>query len=139
RAERLRRERYETDAWRHQVHPGTDASGSVALRTPGWVVRCYVALVGTTIKSVLFAGDFNELPRSVTQFETALKWARFEADAVDRVGRAVFGDMTELGVPTEVLVQTVIRAGTRGRRLERAAPVRTAGSCYYPQTEGSRS
>jgi hypothetical protein len=109
--------------------------GSVALRTPVGLVRCYVALVGTTIKSVLIAGDFNELPRSVAQFEAALKWARFEADEVGRVGRAVFGHMTELGVPTDSLVKAIIRAGERGRKRELAAPTRQEGSCYFPEGE----
>jgi lipoate-protein ligase A len=133
RAELLEREKYLTEDWLRRRSPQGDVTGSAVVRTPGGLVRLYLAAQGRTIKSVLFAGDYNEVPAPLVRLEAALRWSRLDADQVRRVAvRACDGD-TGLGVPTETLVDAVLRAGRRALARAGAQPVRAAGSCYFPE------
>ena len=133
-ADRLVAEKYSTDEWLHQRSPQKDATATSVVKTPAGLVRCYVALSGDTIKSALFTGDFNELPSPLVRIEEALRWKRLDrGELVSVAARAADGD-TGLGVPTDVLIDAVLDAGTRAveARGEQAAPLRD-GSCYFPE------
>jgi lipoate-protein ligase A len=127
--------RYGTDAWRFERTPQPDATATSVLKTPEGLVRCYLALHGTTIKSALFAGDFNQAPEPLVRLEAALRWARLERAELDRlVARACPGGGV-LGVPAADLVAAVLQAGERALESQAApaAPVRPQGSCYFPE------
>jgi lipoate---protein ligase len=133
RAERLEREKYATEEWLHQRSPQADATATASIRTPGGLVRLYLAAQGRTIKSALFAGDYNAVPEPLARLESALRWSRIdEADVRRVVVRACNGD-TGLGVPAETLADAVLRAGRRALARAGAEPVRAAGSCYFPE------
>jgi hypothetical protein len=104
-------------------------------KTPEGLVRCYLALHGPTIKSALFAGDFNTVPEPLARFEASLRWARLEEASLERLAAASCPDGTGLGVPPSELVKAVLTAGERAAQNspEMAAPVRPSGSCYFPE------
>lgn len=137
-AARLEGERYGTDAWLAERSPQADATATSVVKTPEGLLRCYLALHGPTIKSALFAGDFNEVPAPLARFEAALRWTRLEEAELARLAAATCPEGTGLGVPAQALVTAVLDAGIRAteRTAERtaaAAPVRPAGSCYFPE------
>jgi len=132
RAERLERVKYLTKDWLDQRGPQGDATASAVVRTPGGLVRLYLAAQGRTIKSVLFAGDYNDVPEPLARLEAALRWSRLDPDEVRRVAARACDGETGLGVPPEALVDAVLRAGRRALARAGAEPVRAAGSCYFP-------
>ena len=84
-ARRLEREKYAAEEWLHQRSPQADATASAVVRTPGGLVRLYLAAQGRTIKSALFAGDYNEVPAPLARLEAALRWSRLEDAELRRV------------------------------------------------------
>lgn len=132
-ARRLVAERYTTEAWWSERSPRDDATGTAAVKTPEGLVRCYLALNGTTVKSALFAGDFSVPPPPLLRFEAALRWARCDEPTVARLAARACPEGTGLGVGPEALVACVLEAGARARQV--AAPLRDAGSCYFPDRE----
>jgi lipoate-protein ligase A len=133
-AGRLEAERYGADAWRFEQTPQPEATATSVLKTPEGLVRCYLALHGPTIKSALFAGDFNAVPEPLARFEASLRWARLEDAALQRLAEAACPEGTGLGVPPSALVRAVLEAGERAAAP--AAPVRPSGSCYFPEGAG---
>jgi lipoate---protein ligase len=131
RAARLEAERYGSEAWCFEHSPQPDATATSAFKTPEGLVRCYLALHGPTIKSALFTGDFNTVPEPLARFEASLRWARLEEATLERLAQASCPDGTGLGVPASDLVKAVLAAGERA--AVPAAPVRPAGSCYFPE------
>lgn len=136
-AARLEGEKYGTDAWLTERSPQADATATSVVKTPEGLLRCYLALHGPTIKSALFAGDFNEVPAPLARFEAALRWARLEEAELARLAAATCSDGTGLGVPADALVAAVLEAGARAalRTVAAATPVRPEGSCYFPDPE----
>lgn len=139
RAVELEAEKYSTDEWLSLRSPQADATATAMLRTPGGLVRCYLALQGDTIKSALFAGDFNEIPEPLARFESGLKWSRLDRARLERLAAQACPEPrgTGLGVAPGELVDAVLRAGERALVREIAAPPRL-GSCYFPETEEAR-
>lgn len=133
RAARLETDRYGADDWRFEHSPQPDATATSVFKTPEGLVRCYLALHGPTIKSALFAGDFNTVPEPLARFEASLRWARFEEATLERLAAAACPDGTGLGVPPSDLVRAVLQAGQRAEPA--AAPVRPSGSCYFPEAQ----
>ena len=138
RAGALVAERYATEAWWAERSPQDDATGTAAVKTPEGLVRCYLALHGPTIKSVLFAGDFSSGPEPLVNFEAALRWSRCDQASVAALAAAAFAGGTGLGVEGDTLVACVLEAAERARLKGGlgggavAAPARDAGSCYFP-------
>jgi lipoate-protein ligase A len=138
RAGALVAERYSTEAWWAERSPQDDATGTAVLKTPEGLVRCYLALHGPTIKSVLFAGDFSLVPEPLVRFEAALRWSRCDQGSVAALAAAAFAGGTDLGVDGDALVACVLEAAERARLHGGlgggavAAPARDAGSCYFP-------
>lgn len=128
--------KYATDEWLFQRSPREDATATSMLRTPGGLVRCYLALQGDTIKSALFAGDFNEIPVPLARFESGLKWARLDRARLERLAAETCPAGTDLGVEPGELVDAVLAAGERAQVREVAAPDRL-GSCYFPEGTGT--
>jgi lipoate-protein ligase A len=131
RAATLERERYASEAWCFEHSPQPDATATSVFKTPEGLVRCYLALHGPTIKSALFAGDFNAVPEPLARFEASLRWARLEEATLERLAATSCPDGTGLGVPASELVKAVLAAGERA--VAPAAPVRPSGSCYFPE------
>lgn len=123
--------KYSSDEWLFQRSPHPDSTGTAVLKTPGGLIRAYVALSGDLIKSALFTGDFNELPDSLEKFEDALKWNRADDDQLRETARACVADGADLGVQPEALATLVSEAAAQARTRELAAPERD-GSCYFP-------
>lgn len=136
-AGRLEADKYHSQEWLSERSPQDDATATSVVKTPEGLLRCYLALHGPTIKSALFAGDFNEVPAPLARFEAALRWARLEEGELSRLAAEACPDGTGLGVPATTLVAAVLDAGARAaRRADRvAAPVRPQGSCYFPEVE----
>jgi len=133
RAAGLVESKYQTDDWIFQRSPSSDSTGSAMIKTPGGLVRLYLALSGDTIKSALFAGDFNQHPAALSEFESRLKWSRLDQQALDRLASDAMPDGSGLGVGNDDMVRVVLDAGRRATVVAVAAPSR-AGSCYFPDS-----
>lgn len=126
--------KYGRDDWVDQQRPQQDANGTVVAKTPEGLIRVYVALSGDTIKSVLFAGDFNLVPPPLARFEAALKWSRLDRGSLESLAAGVCGSETGLGITPQELAAAVYAAGRRAKLRVVAVPERT-GSCYFPESE----
>lgn len=133
RANYLADHKYRTDDWRFLRTPQADTTSSSVLRTPGGLVRVYVALQGDTIKSAMFTGDFNEMPLALTEYESVLKWARADPEALVALARRTCGGDTGLGVPVEHIADAVWQAAEQAMQHGVAAPL-IEGSCYFPES-----
>jgi lipoate---protein ligase len=138
RAAELVTSKYATDEWRFQRSPRADANSSSMIKTPGGLVRVYVALQGDTITSAMFTGDFNEMPAPLAEFESMLKWARADPAGLAELARRTCGDDTGLGVPAEHLADAVWQAAAQAMEHGVATPL-IEGSCYFPEAGGARS
>ncbi len=134
RAAALLEDKYRTPDWVFQRSPQPDATATDAIRTPGGMIRVYLAMNGDTVKSALFTGDFNELPAPLAEFEGRLKWSRLERSALEDLAAHAMPDGPGLGVSNAVVVDLMLAAGRRVRPIS-AAPDRQ-GSCYFPEEEG---
>ena len=139
-AERHRRdllidERYGSDAWIHQRSPRRDARGSALLKTPGGLLRIYVATHGEVIKSAMVTGDFNVLPAAVGELEAGLRWCRAEPDRIRGLAEQAF-TRNELGVPATTIAAAVWEATEKALELQSSGhPHRLEGSCYFPEPQ----
>jgi lipoate-protein ligase A len=136
RAADLAASRYAARSWLADRSAALDGSGSASLKTPAGLARIYLTTHGDLVKSAIVVGDFNELPAAVTAMESALRWRRLD----DRtVGDAVAGSGAgpALGVPAGQLAAAVMDAGRQASERLAAAPARSAGSCYFPDTGGA--
>jgi lipoate---protein ligase len=132
----LAADRYRAQSWLADRSVAADGSGSAVLKTQAGLARIYLTSHGDLVKSAVVVGDFNELPAPVLQLESALRWRRLAEPAVgaavERSGAAV-----ALGVPDRDLVAAILRAGRQARDRVEAAPMRSAGSCYFPEQKGA--
>ena len=139
-AERCRRdelvaERYGNDAWIHQRSPRRDARGSALLKTPGGLLRIYVATHGEVIKSALVTGDFNVLPPALGQLEAALRWTRAEPERIRELTEQTCST-EELGVPASAIAEAIWEATRNALALQDSGhPQRIEGSCYFPEPQ----
>ena len=135
-AHTLAADRYTSPAWLADRSMSADGSGSAVLKTPAGLARIYVTTHGDLVKNALVVGDFNDLPPELTGLESALRWRRLDersvAGAVARSAAA-----RALGIPAETLTSAVLEAGRQAGERATAAPVRAAGSCYFPEPERS--
>jgi lipoate---protein ligase len=133
----LAADRYASESWLADRSAALDGSGSAALKTPAGLAMIYLTTHGDLVKNAVVVGDFNELPHAVVEMESALRWRRLDdtavAAAVDRSGAG-----QALGVPSEQLVAAVLRAGRQAAERLAAAPVRSEGSCYFPEPSDPR-
>ena len=129
-ADELERTKYLTPDWIFQRSPQADARGSAVFKTPAGLVRVYLALKGGAVKSVLFTGDFNELPEELVKLESALRWTRIE-----RVHDVVTLECPRgaLGVDAGSLAGAVRAAAGRAAEREEVAVPDRDGSCYFPE------
>lgn len=128
----LAADRYASESWLADRSAALDGSGSATLKTPAGLATIYLTTHGDLVKNAIVVGDFNELPSAVTELEAALRWHRLDdrsvADAVTGSGAG-----QALGVPAAQLVEAVLRAGRQAGERLAAAPVRSEGSCYFPE------
>jgi lipoate-protein ligase A len=130
-ADALVRTRYAAQEWVQQDNRVPDGSGSAVLRSPHGLVRLYLTTHGDLVKNVVFTGDFNEVPTSLVEFESSLRWRRLEPRTVAEAVAST-GVQNALEVPAQRLVDAVLDAGRHAHQRAAAAPVRTTGSCYFP-------
>ncbi|MGE5132410.1 MAG: biotin/lipoate A/B protein ligase family protein [Gemmatimonadota bacterium] len=130
----LATDRYGAQAWLADRSMAADGSGSAVLKTPAGLARVYVTTHGDLVKNAIVVGDFNELPPALVELESALRWRRLDehsvAGAVTSSGAAA-----ALGIDSGELTAAVLHAGRQADRLATAAPVRAAGSCYFPDPD----
>ena len=128
--------RYAAQSWLADRSAALDGSGSASLKTPAGLARIYLTTHGDLVKSAIVVGDFNELPAAVTAMESALRWRRLDDRTVgDAVARSGAGQA--LGVPAGQLAAAVMDAGRQASERLAAAPARSVGSCYFPDTGGA--
>jgi lipoate-protein ligase A len=124
--------RYASQSWLTDRSSSLDGSGSAALKTPAGLARIYLTTHGDLVKNAIVVGDFNDLPDAVIRMEAALRWHRLDdrsvTAAVERTGAA-----TALAVPVDQLVAAVLHAGHQAVDRLTSAPVRSEGSCYFPE------
>ncbi|HCU91390.1 MAG TPA: hypothetical protein DHU96_00940 [Actinobacteria bacterium] len=131
-------DRYASQSWLTDRSAALDGSGSAALKTPAGLARIYLTTHGDLVKNAIVVGDFNELPAAVVELEAALRWHRLdERTVMGAVSRSGAGQA--LGVPPNQLVAAVLHAGRQAVERLAAAPVRSEGSCYFPEPTGSRA
>jgi lipoate-protein ligase A len=131
RARTLARERYAAPEWLGERTAIPDGSGSALLKTPAGLMRLYLSTHGDMVKNAVIVGDFAEFPDAVKELESRLRWRRLDAAAVAEAVAASGADQA-LGVAADDLAAAVLRAGTKANQLAVAAPVRSEGSCYFP-------
>lgn len=131
-ARRLERERYGAAEWLDQRSPVGDGVGSVRIRTGLGMVGLHLSTHGEVVKSSVFSGDFNVVPPELVELEKALRWRRLTPDGVRAAVARTAADAA-LGLPADQLVGAVLAAA--GTRREPGVPVRTVGSCYFPDDE----
>ncbi len=132
RADVLERTRYSDPGWVFQRSPSPDRQGTAAFKTPEGFVRVHIALENGVIKSVLFTGDFNELPEALVRAESALRWVRLDPERVSAIVETALGGDEVLQISSEKIVQAVLEAGERASTRDLAHPDRQ-GSCYFPE------
>jgi lipoate-protein ligase A len=132
RAAVLAEERYSAQSWLSERSVVPDGSGSSVLKTPAGLMRLYLSTHGDLVKSAVIVGDFAELPSAVVRLEADLRWKRLGAEAITKVVSASGADRA-LEVSADQITTAVLTAGRRADRLATAAPVRSAGSCYFPE------
>ncbi len=137
-ADRLVTSRYANQAWLAEQGAQPDGTGSAVFRSPDGLVRVFVAAKGSLVKSAQFTGDFNTVPAGLRQLESTLRWRHLSADTVRGLVSQV---RSEVGAEAgwrrdDDVVAAVLDAGARA--VDRSAePVRPAGSCYFPEQQGS--
>jgi len=109
--------RYQSKSWLSERSIAPDANGSSLLKTPAGLVRIYLATHGDLLKSVMIAGDFNDLPVGLVAMESGLRWRRLEYDAVVAVVTRS-GAAEALGVAPELIATAVMEAGRPACELE---------------------
>ena len=128
----LAADKYSSDSWLADRSAALDGTGSAPLKTPVGLARIYLTTHGDLVKNAIVVGDFNDLPAPVVALESALRWHRLDdlsvASAIARSGAA-----DALGVGPEQLVAAVLQAGRQAQDRLAAAPVRSEGSCYFPE------
>ncbi|NIJ13009.1 lipoate-protein ligase A [Saccharomonospora amisosensis] len=134
RAAELARDRYRESSWLSEQGAIPDGSGSALLKTPEGLLRIYLSTHGDLVKSAVVVGDFAILPPAVGRLESQLRWQRLDPAAVGRIVSASGADRA-LGVAADRLAETVLIAGRQAGKLAAAAPVRSAGSCYFPESK----
>lgn len=131
-AAQLAADKYASGSWLADRSAALDGSGSASLKTPAGLARIYLTTRGDLVKSAIVVGDFNDLPAPVVALESALRWHRLERRAVtEAVARS--GADRALGVPADQLVEAVLKAGDQAGERLAAAPIRSEGSCYFPE------
>jgi lipoate-protein ligase A len=132
RASVLVADRYGARSWLGERSVAADGSGSAVLKTPAGLARIYVTTHGDLVKSAMVVGDFNELPPALAALESALRWRRIDdrsvSEAVTRSGAGA-----ALGMPAARVATAVLEAARQAGQRAAAAPVRSAGSCYFPE------
>jgi lipoate-protein ligase A len=124
--------RYASPAWLTDRAAALDGSGSAALRTPAGLARIYLTTQRDLVKNAILVGDFNDLPPEVVRLESALRWHRLDERTVaEAVAKS--GADRALGVGSDQIVIAVLRAGHQAQDRLAAAPVRSEGSCYFPE------
>jgi lipoate-protein ligase A len=130
-AARLAASRYRAQAWLAERSVAADGSGSALLRTPAGLATIYLTTHGDVVKTAMVVGDFNELPSALAALESAVRWKRLdEASVTEAVTRSGAGPA--LGIPAAQLAAAVLEAGRQAGQRAAASPVRSAGSCYFP-------
>ncbi len=124
--------RYRSKSWLSERSVAPDANGSATLKTPAGLVRIYLATHGDLVKSVMIAGDFNELPAGLVALESGLRWRRLEHDAIVAVV-AGSGAAEALGVAPELIATAVMQAGRHARDLEAAKACGSADLSLDPE------
>jgi lipoate-protein ligase A len=128
----LAADRYASQSWLADRSAALDGSGSAALRTPLGLARIYLTTHRDLVKNAIVVGDFNELPPAVVELEAALRWHRLDETTVaEAVGKS--GAAEALGIGADQLVGAVLKAGHQAQDRLVAAPVRSEGSCYFPE------
>jgi lipoate---protein ligase len=131
-ASALATDRYGARSWLDERSIAADGSGSALLKTPAGLARIYVTTHGDLVKSAMVVGDFNELPPALAALESALRWRRIDDQSVtEAVTRSGAGPA--LGMPAARVAGAVLDAARQAGQRAAAAPVRSAGSCYFPE------
>jgi lipoate-protein ligase A len=133
-AKALETDRYAAASWLTEKTAIPDGSGSAVLRTPSGLVRLYLSTHGDLVKSAVVVGDFAELPPAIPALESRLRWQRLDAATVAKEAVASGADVA-LGIAAGDLAQAIVQAGQKAAQFATAVPVRSTGSCYFPEQE----
>lgn len=127
--------RYRSPAWLGERSVAVDGSGSALVKTRAGLARVYLTTHGDLVKNAVIVGDFNELPTAVVRLESALRWNRLSPDAVAAAVTGC-GAAAALDISDQSLTDAILAAGRQAGERASATPVRSVGSCYFPETAG---
>jgi lipoate-protein ligase A len=129
-------QRYGAASWLRGRALDAGTRGTAGLKTPAGFLRVYVGVQGDVLSSVLLAGDFSVMPAGLLALEAALRWCRAEPERIAEIARRELGG-EELGVDPDQIAAAVWSAAERAlERAGGAVPVRSEGSCYFPERVG---
>ena len=100
--------------------PAGAGVGHAVAKTPGGLLRVYVALSGDTIKSVLVTGDFFAEPTTVTRLESRLKWSSADPATIRAAVDAEVGAIGVDHLSSDDLTAVITRAVDNARRTRSA-------------------
>jgi lipoate-protein ligase A len=101
--------RYASQEWLAGRQVDGEAGGVAMLGTPSGLIRVYAGVQGTTLSSVMLAGDYSAPPPSLLGLEAALRWCRADRARIFELTRRELRD-GELGVGAEKVAAAIWEA-----------------------------
>lgn len=98
----------------NEGHLPLEGWGESLVRTPGGMLRVYLAVSGGAIKSAWITGDFFATTPAVTSLESVLKWLTLDRERVGTAVETEYGRTGGIaGIRPAELADAVIAAGGR--------------------------
>ncbi len=113
RVQQLEERRYRSPEWIFQRTPPLDARGSSVCKTEAGLLRVYVSLAGSTLKSVVITGDFFGDRQALRDLEARLKWSSGAPDSMARNVEEAWAEAPRgpiWGLSPAVLTQAIVAA-----------------------------
>ncbi len=113
----LERERYQTSEWVYQRTRSPDMVGTSLKKTEAGLLRIYVALNGSVIKSILITGDFFSTSQTINDIEAKLRWSPVERAKIEETLERELsaGGRYIMGLSPETLTEAILDAAANAK------------------------